>query len=153
LSLRLKNGVLLGVGAHGLTNVSGEFRVHRIRALVGAGYDLRAGGFELPILLGATVEPWWVANQELTSKQVSSPSPLLGIQLDVAPGYRVAVGSNGAAIRLAALASLGLSAELRDGVAVPFVHDDASNTDLFRLGGTELMAGIELGVWLPTTRR
>lgn len=132
LELRLPRGPLFTAELRVVDTRAAAYRLTRLRAAVFAGYALVQRRFTLRAQLGVGVEPWW---------SDGAGTPLLGGALRITPGLRARVGPQ-------LHAQLGLRLELavsgtRKGAAVLLV-DDA--TPVFRLGGVELGAGIELGL-------
>lgn len=148
LGLRGPRGLLLGLAARVVQARDSGHRLQRVRLAFAAGYGLRRGLFELRALAAVTVEPWWVAQRADGTRRDSGPA-LLGGVVTLAPGLvapltptlRAHVGLRLEAAASAAAGSLS-AIQANGGAGAP----------LFRLGGFELAAMIEIGLRFQLTR-
>ena len=154
VALRLRSGAVVLAGARFVTRTGGDedaprTRVNRLRVLVAGGYAWRpaAGAFELESLAGLSVEPWWVRRDgERVSFDEPSP-PLIGGILRLAPGG--VVRRERVALRFGAFAELALAWLPRAGAGVARVSASRNGvlTPLFRVGGPEVVFGLEARAW------
>jgi hypothetical protein len=147
VDVRWRSGALASVAMRVTGNHRSGFALTRIRFAFEGGYALRAGEFELVTTLGATVEPWFVTQHARVPDGSRRPAHvLLGGLARISPGWRH-VMKHGVAFRLAPFIELA-------GSAIPTKNGGVArvgrpNDPIFRVGGLELSAGLELGVWLP----
>ncbi|MBZ5711591.1 hypothetical protein [Nannocystis pusilla] len=151
LEVRSPRGFAAALEARAIGQTEAGVGLGRLRIAVAAGYALRRGAFELPILLGLAIEPWWVTREGeraplLAGDDVVAQPPLLGGFLRLSPGYR-----------LQPRRDLGLRLGPRLEVGGAFVVDehegprvvalaDAIGVPRFRVGGLELSLGLEVAL-------
>lgn len=157
-------GVALDVRSPGGGLVGGEVRVlgglrnghvlARVRLAVMGGYALRRGPFELITALGVSIEPWWVTPAADLAEVRGAMRPLFGGHLRVAPGLHVPLSRGPLrGLRVGPRLELAGSFLVDDGARVAGVSlAGDSRTRLFRLGGLELHAGLELALWFGRAR-
>ena len=149
LDARGPRGALVGGELRLLGRGAEDHRLVRMRLTALAGYVLRRGRFELPLALGVTVEPWWVSPVTAVTA-TRGARPLVGGLLRVSPGLHIE-RSRGPlrAIRLGPRLELAGSFAIDDGARVVGVSlgQGDPNRALFRLGGLEFNAGLELALW------
>lgn len=148
LDLRLPSGLMVTAELR-----AGGWRVDgasllRLRPAIGLGYGVRSGRFDMPIVVQAQLEPWWV--RDLGVRAALDAPPLLGGGLRLAPGLRVSLGQ--LALRLGARVQLDVMGEPLGG-RVPVVRREPSSAALFHVGGVELALGLELALWIPVRER
>ncbi len=147
---RSMRGVTLGAS---LRVAAGGRRGHaltRIRVAAEIGHLLQHRRFELATTFAVTAEPWVVTRAGAVANGARRPaSALLGAALRIAPGVVIAA-RRGGAIRLAPFVEVAGSAIPSSRGGIARVREDAGMgaRDLFRVGGLELSAGVELGLWL-----
>lgn len=163
LDLRHRDGAMGAFGIRAAGRSAATTAIVRLRLAVGGGWSWRWGSFELPVLAAVTVEPWWALRDGrrdalLRGTEPVSTRPALGGLLAVAPGLLVPRATpRGPTVRL------GLRVEaagsfVPDGgartVALGIEGADGHQTTL-RLGGLELVMGLDATVWfgLPRPRR
>lgn len=153
-AVRLRSGALVVAGARFITRTGGDddgprTRVSRLRVHVAGGYVWRPrGAFELESLAGISVEPWWVHRDGSRVSFDDASPPLVGGMLRVAPGGRWQ--RERVAIRVGAFAELALAWLPRAGAGVARISARRSGAlvPLFRMGGPEVVFGLETRVWL-----
>jgi hypothetical protein len=145
---RHRGGAQLALAIRLLGVRDDEVVLRRLRIAAGAGYGLRRGKFDFPFVAMISIEPWFAHH---AGNQAKFPgSFLLGGYLRLVPGLRIEPArSSVSSVRLGARIDLGGSFALDDGAKVVGVNDFEDRA-LFRLGGLELMAGIELGISFGT---
>ncbi|PCC67347.1 hypothetical protein [Nannocystis exedens] len=125
----------------------------RLRVAIAAGYALRRKSFELPILVGLAIEPWWItrAGEQAPllaagDDDVLTRPPLLGGFLRLSPGWR-AQPSPRLGLRVGPRIELGggFAIDHDDGARVIGLAD-TTGTPRFRVGGLELSLGVELAL-------
>lgn len=148
LDLRLPSGLMLATELRVAGWRVDAATLLRMRAGLGLGYGVRSGRFDMPIVLQAQLEPWWVRDAGLPAG-LDAP-PLLGGGLRLAPGVRVSLGK--LALRVGARVQLDVMGEPLGG-RVPVVRREPGSAALFHVGGVELALGLELGLWIPVRER
>lgn len=150
-------GVVLELEARTVGRRDRDLGLARIRVAGGAGYRFQRGRFELVTSALVTVEPWWVTDgggrvslRDAQGDTVRS-GPLLGGAVRIAPGIRI--DRPRVAFRVAPTLELAGSADVRQGRVGRVVDRERADTPVFRLGGFEVWAGLELGLWLPLRPR
>jgi hypothetical protein len=159
VDLRLPSGALLGVGGrYGTRGLDGP-RVHRIAITVVGGYDLRRRDFELRVAAGLVVEPWLVSESG-TARRVRDATgeraaPLLGAVVGVSPGWYWRRHRDApVALRLGMRAQLQLAALRSGGMArVRDLQGSDAPVVIARLGGAELVLGLDAALWFTLGRR
>lgn len=141
--LRLRRGFVAGLELRSTTaRNTGYIRLNRMRAALALGYSLRRGLFELRLLGAFTVEPWWVAlRADNTGREWGTP--LLGAAFTMAPGISAALRPG---VRLHVGLRVELSASALPGASTVLRVRDPYGGALFRLGGAEMTAAVEVGV-------
>lgn len=142
LELRGRRGWLVGFGLRHLQQRDSGFGLHRARVGLSGGYALQRGLFELRVLIGVVVEPWWVVRRG-DGTRAEFGRPLLGGAASVTPGVAAWLGRGvgvRAGLRLEAAASAAA------GTASAIQADAPGGPPLFRLGGVELAASAEIGL-------
>ncbi len=149
LDARGPRGALVGGELRLLGRGAEDHRLVRMRVTALAGVVLRRGRFELPLALGVTVEPWWVSPATAVTA-TRGARPLLGGLLRASPGLHITLARGPVrALRVGPRLELAGSFAVDDGakvVGVSLGQGDA-NRALFRLGGLEFNAGLELALW------
>lgn len=145
--VRLPSGVAVDLGLRVAGRRADELGLVRVRVAAAVGYVVRVDRFELPILAAATIEPWWV--RESGSRIDLGAPPLIGAGLRLAPGGRFALGS----VDLRVGATLGLDVAVEPSGTVPTIRLADESDPRLHVGGVELSAGLELGLWIPVRRR
>jgi len=162
LELRLPAAAVISLAVRSHWHRADGLTVGRTRISVGGGYAWRRGRFELRSVVGLDVEPWTV-RREGVRQPVAYPDGQerefgvqLGGHLRLVPSLRVPLGET-VALRVGPRVELSGSALAQDaGVARLLVPDPTGGTPSVatRVGGLELMAGLELGVaWALPRRR
>ena len=149
LDARAPAGALVGLELRALGQRADGLTLARLRVAALAGYALRRGRFELPVALGLSVEPWWVA-PATASSATRGARPLLGALLRVSPGlYLERPRGPLRALRVGPRLELAGSFLIDGGAHVGGVSRmTATGTQqLFRLGGLELHLGLEIALW------
>jgi hypothetical protein len=147
LEVRAPRGAALALELRGAGVRGDEVGAARLRVAVGAGYVLRRGRFELPVLLALAVEPWWATlggrgAPVFAGAAAARRSPLIGGYLRVEPALRVALARGPVrGLRIGPRIELGGSFVV-DGGARVAVLADAEGTPQVRLGGLELAVGV-----------
>lgn len=142
LELRGRRGWLAAFNLRHLQQRDGGFALHRARVGLGGGYALQRGLFELRVLVGVVVEPWWVVRRG-DGTRAEFGRPLLGGAASVTPGVAAWLGRRvgvRAGLRLEAAASAAA------GTASAIQAESPGGRPLFRLGGFELAATAEIGL-------
>lgn len=153
LDARARAGLLLAVDLQALARPAGAYLLTRARVAVGAGWALRRGGFELPVVALLGVEPWRLrrdGEHVALQAEAGSPRPLLGLGLRVAPGLAAAVAP-GVRLRVGLRAELWASGEPRRG-GLRRAELQLPDGTALGLGGPELHLGLEVGLWFPPGR-
>lgn len=148
---RWARGLTLGASVRAAGMPRRDHALTRVRIAGEIGHLLRRGRFELTTTFAVTVEPWFVTRGGALASGTRRPaSALLGGAIRVAPGVALPL-PRGAALRIAPFVELAGSAIPSASGGVARVREDLvdGTRDLFRVGGLELSAGLELGVWLP----
>jgi hypothetical protein len=144
---RLRSGLAVDLGLRVAGRRAGELGLVRVRVAAAIGYVVRAARFELPILVAATIEPWWV--REAGSPVDLGAPPLIGTGLRLAPGGRIDLGAR--ELRVAGV--LGLDLAVEPSGTVPAIRLAPDDDPRLRVGGLEPWAGLEFGLWIPVRRR
>lgn len=151
VELRGPRGLAVTLELRGAGLRRGDLDLARLRVGLGAGYILRRGRFELPIVLVVAVEPWWPRQAGggatlYKGDAVAVRRPLLAGHLRVAPGLRLALARGPLLdVRIGPRLELGGGFVVDDGArAVDLTAPDA--TSRARLGGFELAIGLELAL-------
>lgn len=151
LEARTPRGVALALDARGLGQGDSTFTVGRLRIGLAAGFAWRRRRFELPVLLGASVEPWWAvqsgAPAPLYSGDAVVKRPLLvGGYVRVTPALRFPVVRGPlAAVRLGPRFELAGSFTA-DKKADALGLSDVTGQSRARLGGLEVTIGLEVAL-------
>ena len=151
LELRSPRGVAAALELRGVGRTDAGLGVGRLRVAVAGGYTLRRGRFELPMLLGLAVEPWWTTRAGSSAPIFSGPAeaarrPLLGGYLRITPAARLALKRGRlVGLRIGPRLELGGAFVIDDGARIVGLADN-SGTQRFRLGGLELSLGLELAL-------
>ena len=150
LELRSPRGAAAALELRGLGRSDGGLGLGRLRIGLAGGYTLRRGRFELPMLLGLAIEPWWTTRSGGSAAVFSgqaevSRRPLLAAYLRLSPALRIAVKRGPlVGLRIGPRLELGGAFVVDDGAQVVGLKD-IGGTERFRLGGLELSLGLELG--------
>lgn len=152
LDLRWRAGALVGVDVQTLAGRVERLPLHRVRVAVGAGYALRRGAFELPIVGMLGVEWWGVRGDgELDRRGPGGASrPLVGGGLRLSPGFWARIGP--LALRAGARVELWASGEPGPGGPRQPVVARPNEPALAAIGGPELSLALELSLWLAPKR-
>ncbi len=161
LELRLPAAAVISLAVRSHWHRVDGLTVGRTRISVGGGYAWRRGRFELRSVVGLDVEPWTV-RREGVRQPVAYPDGQerefgvqLGGHLRLVPSLRVPLGET-VALRVGPRIELSGSALAQDaGVARLLVpsSDGGTPSVATRVGGLELMVGLELGVAWSLPRR
>jgi hypothetical protein len=143
------NGLLVEGELRWAGAAAGGVVLSRLRLAALVGYRLRRGRFELVAAAGPSVEPWLVTirgSLEPTRSADDGPAmaPLLGGLVSTSPGVHIARPRF--ALRVGARVDLAASV-LPSGRAAAIRRSTPSRT-LFTFGGTELMLGLGVALWL-----
>ncbi|HWB75869.1 MAG TPA: hypothetical protein VG755_12965 [Nannocystaceae bacterium] len=153
LDLRRRNGALglLGVrvGGRALEGLS----LVRTRIELGGGWAWRWSSFELLLAAAGTVEPWWLQRSgALAPLEIAGSTaqrrPLVGGLARIAPGLRIRAGKT--FLRLGAHVELAGSFVPDHGartIEIGSARSDGTRDAQLRLGGLELVAGLDLAIW------
>jgi hypothetical protein len=163
LEFRSPAGALAALAVRGAARVEAGYSLARIRIAALGGYAFRRGDFELIAAAGITAEPFFLrrsGGREPLTRDVSGEqraSFLLGGVARLAPGWRRAVSPR-VAFRIGPALEIGGSAIPSANGGVARIRTIGPNArDLFRAGGLEIFAGLDLGVWWtigrPVARR
>jgi len=151
LEVRSPRGFAAALEARAIGQTEADLGLGRLRVAVAAGYALRRGRFELPILVGLAIEPWWVTRAGeraplIVGDDVQAQSPLLGGFLRLSPGYRLQPARN-LGVRVGPRLEVGGGFVLddHDGARVVGLVD-AIGVPRFRVGGLELSLGLEVAL-------
>lgn len=153
VDLRRRNGALglLGVRVGGRT-LEGLSLV-RARIELGGGWVWRWSSFELLLAAAGTVEPWSLRRSGSRAPlEIAGSSaqrrPLVGGLARIAPGLRIRAGKT--------FMRLGVHVELAGSfvpdhgartIEIGSARSDGTRDAQLRLGGLELVAGLDLAVW------
>lgn len=157
LEVRSPRGGLLALDIRGLGRVTSAYAVGRLRIGLASGYAYRRGRFELPVLLAATIEPWWTAQAGAAAPiyagtEVATRPPLIGGFVRVSPGLRLAVARGPlAGVRVGPRLELAGSFAVDRGATEIGLVDVAGESRV-RLGGLELALGLEVALQWSLTR-
>ena len=152
LDARHEGGLLVDFDLRFVREAKDPAGLLRIRASLGAGYELRTGVFALPLSLAYTVETYRldVDLGALSPLDIAAPSMLNGLRLRAVPSLRMAVDRGALqAWRIGFRGELAGSFAIDDGPTVIGIRDGESGTgadELFRLGALEMSLGLELGL-------
>lgn len=158
LAARSPRGALLAIDLRGLGNGTTTFATGRLRVAIAGGYAWRRGRFELPVLLGLTIEPWWTTQSGATATiysdgAVARRAPLIGGVLQVAPALRLTTARGPlAAVRIGPRIDVAGSFAVDDKATLVGLID-ATTLDKQRLGGLELGLGLEVALQGSLRRR
>lgn len=150
LELRSPRGAAAALELRGLGRSDGGLGLGRLRIGLAGGYTLRRGRFELPMLLGLAIEPWWTTRSGGSAPVFSgqaevSRRPLLAGYLRLSPALRIGLKRGPlVGLRIGPRLELGGAFVVDDGAQVVGLKD-TGGTERFRLGGLELSLGLELG--------
>lgn len=155
LEVRSPRGVAAALEVRGIGQTDDGVGLGRLRVAVAAGYALRRGRFELPILVGLAIEPWWITRAgerapllAVGDDDVLARPPLFGGFLRLSPGYRVPLARRSlVGLRVGPRIELGGSfvVDDHDGARVVGLADTIGQPR-FRVGGLELSLGFELAL-------
>ena len=159
LSLRTRRGLFVALEFRPGGSSSQAFRLTRLQTELGLGYAFRIPNLEFVVATTVAVSAWLVSSEgraePVTRLDGSVPGrpPLLAFGLRLSPGYRAefergTLRSLRVGPRLEATGGFVTSAPPRIAGL-----QSSSGEELFRLGGVELFAGIELTLWLAPTAR
>lgn len=152
LELRSPGGGAAALELRGLGRADAGLGVGRLRVAVAGGYNLRRGRFELPVLVGLSVEPWWTTQAGagapvFAGSARTTRAPLLGGYLRVTPAARIALKNPRLiGLRVGPRLELGGSFAVVDGAPRVIGLADTAGDQRFRLGGLELSVGLELAL-------
>jgi len=147
MELRGRRGGALALDVRGLGRGGGEFAVGRVRVGLAGGYVWRRGMFELPVFVGAVIEPWWTRRSGEAATiyrdgTAVARSPLFGGFVRVTPAARIPVARGPlAAIRVGPLVEVAGSFAVDDGASVVGLANDDGVAQV-RLGGLEVALGL-----------
>jgi hypothetical protein len=147
VELRGRRGGALALDVRGLGRGGGEFSLGRVRVGVAGGYVWRRGMFELPVFVGAAIEPWWTRRSGEAAiiyrgETAVARSPLFGGFLRVVPAARIPVARGRlAAVRVGPFVEVAGSFAVDGGAKVVGLADDDGVAQV-RLGGLEVALGL-----------
>ncbi|WAS89946.1 hypothetical protein [Nannocystis punicea] len=153
LEVRSPRGFAAALETRAIGQTAAGVGLGRLRVAIAAGYALRRGRFELPILVGLAIEPWWITREGERAPLFAAGDddrlarpPLLGGFLRLSPGFR-ARPSPWLGLRVGPRIELGGSfvVDDHDGARVVGLADVAG-VPRFRVGGLELSLGLELAL-------
>lgn len=159
VDVRFPIGVLLSLGARYASRVLDGARVHRTAVTIGTGYALRRNAFELRLATAFVIEPWLVtdrgAAKTVREANGQRATPLLGAIVSASPGwYWRRHEASPVALRLGMRALLQFSALASGGMAnVRLREGSDAPRAIARLGGAELMLGLDAAFWFTLARR
>lgn len=153
LDVRWRRGAIVAVDVQAIAAALDGLPLARARVAVGAGYGLRRGAFELPIVGMVGAEWWGVPGVgEVTRRGGGALRPLIGGGLRLSPGAYARVGGLG--LRAGARVELWGSGEPGPGGLGQPVIGRPGGAPWMAVGGAELSLGFELALWIaPRTRR
>lgn len=151
-------GGLVAAGGRLMLKRGADLSLIRLRFHVLGGYTWRPSKAEVELGAGATFEPWFVRLDGSGATPVRDGNegrpPLLGGLLRLAAGYLL--HGKGVDVRLGGRIELAGAFAPDKGVRVPaIVHVDGNGQrDAFKLGGVEIIVGLDLAaMWrLPSKR-
>lgn len=148
LDVRWRGGAIVAAEVQAIAATVEGLPLSRGRMAVGAGYGLRRGAFELPIVAMVGVERWGLPGDGTVSRRGADGPirPLVGGGLRLSPGVRARVGS--AWLRFGGRVELWGSGEPGPGGLRQPVLVRPGERPAAALGGAELSLGLELAVWL-----
>jgi hypothetical protein len=152
--LRHRSGALGMLGVRVGGRALDGFSLVRTRIDLGGGWSGRWSAFELVLAAAATVEPWSLRRAGARAPlqlggDDAQRRPLLGGLLRVSPGLRLRAGDK-AWIRLGTRIELAGSFVPQRGVHtidIAIAEPGGTRDSILRIGGLELVAGVELAVW------
>jgi hypothetical protein len=158
LSLRTRGGLFAALEFRPGGSSSDAYRLTRLHTGLGLGYAWRGPHVEFVIATTASVGAWLVSSEgraepvtHIDSGTVGRP-PLLGFGLRLSPGYRVELQRGSLrALRVGPRIEAGGGFVTSSPPRVAGLQSRAGE-ELFRLGGVELYAGIELALWFTVTK-
>lgn len=149
--------ILFAFGTRIGGRTGGGHRLVRGRLSFGGGYRLTVDRFDMPITGALTVEPWSVKQQggaepdlEAEAVEIERPASLIGIAARVAPAVLFPM-RDGIMLRVGGALDLGFSGVPGSAVVRVGEDTDAGSDTVFRVGGFEATAVLEVGVWVPWT--
>lgn len=154
-TMRWRVGPTLGVGLRGAGLQRNGWGLARVRVDVTGGWNRRSGAFELALAAGLSVEPWLIVRNgaALSLADTRRKAPLIGGVLRVAPRWSRLLAYERALVIGPVLELAGSAMPTRDGGVVRVRERVGTQTrDVFRLGGFEIIAGLELGLWMPAPK-
>lgn len=160
VELRVRGGALAMLGLRAAGRTEAGVRLARIRIAAGAGYAWRWKHAELLLSGALTIEPWLLRREGGPPPLVRDgrdrpPRPLLGAMVRLSPGWMVRPGAGTIALRVGPRLELAGSFLVDDGIKtadVLIAREDGTTRAGFRLGGIELVGGIEVAVWFPLAK-
>ena len=159
LDLRTRRGLLALVEFRPGGAMKSGYRLTRLRTQLGFGYAWRGPKIELAIAATAAIGVWLVASEgqvepirSLDGDARGRP-PLLAFGLRLSPGYLVALERGAVrALRIGPRIDLAGGFVTQPAARVAGLVSQ-SGEELFRLGGVELYAGLELVTWIAPWSR
>lgn len=153
LDLRWRSGAMVAADLQvTASSVEGQ-GLARVRGSAGAGFGLRRGAFELPIVGMFGVEWWGVRGEQvlLVARGAGEGgAPMIGGGLRVAPAVRARLGPT--ALRVGLRVELWGSGEPgRGGLRRPVIARPGG-APLTSVGGAELSIALELALWIVGRR-
>lgn len=157
LRARAPKGALILAGGRFMGNRGAGVSLGRARAHLIAGYSWRPKKAEIDLGAGGTFEAWWVridgASAEPARGDQNGAPPLVGALLRLAAARLFDVGK--ADVRIGGRLEIAGSAAPDGGIRVPGVVKlgPVHPEDAFRLGGVEIMLGLDFAATWPIFRR
>ncbi len=153
LDLRWRSGVMVAADLQVTASSVDRETLTRVRGAAGAGFGLRRGAFEMPIVGMFGVEWWDVRGGQamlVPRGAGEGGAPMIGGGLRVAPAVRAQLGP--VALRTGLRLELwGSSEPVRGGLRRPVIAYP-EGAPLTSVGGAELSIALELALWIVARR-
>ena len=159
MDVSFPQAVLLGTSFRFAARTSvDDLALLRFRVAMGAGYRLRVKWFELPVMVSAVLEPWWVLHHGdaiFPSRRPTRARWVAGGAIRLSPRVRIPLKSSARAMAV----GLHLELEVTSAPAKPLgttrilvANEEPVPRPVFRVGGVELWTGLDLTVWFSARR-
>ncbi|MEM9460632.1 MAG: hypothetical protein AAGF11_41065 [Myxococcota bacterium] len=148
--VRAPGGWVLGAEGRLAGRTSRGIRLLRGRFVLAGGYAWQRRAFALPVVGFIGVEVWRV-DQDVRDAANQAETPLMTFGARLSPGWRTRLGTGRTVSRLGGFVELAGALRPADGQAalVRLTNDGAV---VHRIGGLEILAGIDLAVWFRARR-